>query len=224
MDRLPLVSSAIINVAQDVDEDWLLEVYDHDGVAHNITMEPGDLVLYESHSVIHGRPFPLKGRFYANIFVHFEPLGPPTTSTVPYEYGQENPLPPYLIQDSPWTEEWRSLFPQGWTALESAVQLAKRGDIKALQYLGTMDPNKLRDTDGTPAEWQAIHEAARSGFYNIVTFLIEEGGIDVNEPCFVTGLPTPLAIARKNLSEDHPVIQYLVEQGGIEQLPENEEL
>lgn len=30
--RLPLVSSAIINVAQDVDEDWILEVYDHDGV------------------------------------------------------------------------------------------------------------------------------------------------------------------------------------------------
>lgn len=70
----------------------------HDGKAHNVTMVPGDLVLYESHSVIHGkfqivltdrfglyamphrlsswktctgRPFPLKGRFMANIFVHF---------------------------------------------------------------------------------------------------------------------------------------------------------
>jgi hypothetical protein len=32
----------------------------------------GDMVLYESHSVIHGRPFPLKGRYYANIFIHFE--------------------------------------------------------------------------------------------------------------------------------------------------------
>jgi hypothetical protein len=30
-DRLPLVSSAIINVAQDVDEPWPLEVYGHDG-------------------------------------------------------------------------------------------------------------------------------------------------------------------------------------------------
>jgi prolyl 4-hydroxylase len=35
-------------------------------------MEPGDMVLYESHSVIHGRPFPMKGRFFANIFIHFE--------------------------------------------------------------------------------------------------------------------------------------------------------
>ena len=54
VDRLPLVTSAIINVAQDVDEDWPLEVIGHDGVAYNITMEPGDMVLYESHSVIHG--------------------------------------------------------------------------------------------------------------------------------------------------------------------------
>jgi hypothetical protein len=26
----------------------------HDGIATNITMLPGDLVLYESHSVLHG--------------------------------------------------------------------------------------------------------------------------------------------------------------------------
>ncbi|KAL7534776.1 hypothetical protein ACHAXR_006067, partial [Thalassiosira sp. AJA248-18] len=75
VDRMPLVSSAIINVDQDVDEPWPIEVYAHDGKAYNITMEPGDMVLYESHSVLHGRPFPLKGRMYANIFVHFEPTG-----------------------------------------------------------------------------------------------------------------------------------------------------
>jgi prolyl 4-hydroxylase len=69
VDRLPLVSSAIINVASDLDEPWPLEVYGHDGYAYNVTMEPGDMVLYESHSVLHGRPFPLKGRFVANIFM-----------------------------------------------------------------------------------------------------------------------------------------------------------
>ena len=69
VDRLPLVSSAIINVDQDVDEPWPLEVIGHDGKAYNVTMEPGDMVLYESHSVLHGRPFPMKGRFMANIFV-----------------------------------------------------------------------------------------------------------------------------------------------------------
>ena len=53
-DRLPLVSSCIVNVAQDVDEDWILEVFDRQGNAVNVTMEPGDMVLYESGSLIHG--------------------------------------------------------------------------------------------------------------------------------------------------------------------------
>jgi hypothetical protein len=57
VDRLPLVISAIINVAQDLDggEAWPLELYAHDGVAYNVTLEPGDMLLYESHSVIHGK-------------------------------------------------------------------------------------------------------------------------------------------------------------------------
>ena len=77
VDRLPLVASAMIGVAQDVDEDWPLEIYDHDGRAHNITINPGDMLLFESHSVIHGHPFPLKGKFHAMIFIHFEPTGHP---------------------------------------------------------------------------------------------------------------------------------------------------
>ena len=68
-DRNPLITSCIINVAQDLEEDWPLEVYGRDGLAYNVTMKPGDMVLYESHSLIHGRPFPMKGKYFANIFV-----------------------------------------------------------------------------------------------------------------------------------------------------------
>ena len=59
---------------QDIDEPWPIEVYDHAGKAYNVTMKPGEMVLYESHTVLHGRPFPLKGKFYANIFIHFQPV------------------------------------------------------------------------------------------------------------------------------------------------------
>jgi prolyl 4-hydroxylase len=38
VDRLPLVSSAIVNVAQDVDEPWPLEIYDRHDRAVNITV------------------------------------------------------------------------------------------------------------------------------------------------------------------------------------------
>lgn len=55
VDRLPLVSSAMICVAKDVDEDWPVEIYDHNGVAHNVTLDPGDMLLFESHSILHGK-------------------------------------------------------------------------------------------------------------------------------------------------------------------------
>jgi prolyl 4-hydroxylase len=90
-----------------------LEVYGHDGKATNVTMEPGDMVLYESHSVIHGRPFPFKGNFYANLFVHFEPIGP----LDPNEEGTYDPaldIPPYVIPDSVWEKEWIKKHPRGW--------------------------------------------------------------------------------------------------------------
>jgi hypothetical protein len=74
VDRLPLVTSCIVHVDSDIDEPWPIEVISHDGKAFNVTMTPGDMVLYESHTVIHGRPTPLKGRFYANVFVHFAPV------------------------------------------------------------------------------------------------------------------------------------------------------
>lgn len=73
VDRLPLVSSCIIQVAQNLTKPWPIEVYSHAGKAYNVTMQPGEMVLYESHSVLHGRPFPLEGSLYANIFVHFAP-------------------------------------------------------------------------------------------------------------------------------------------------------
>ncbi|CAM9557884.1 unnamed protein product [Heterosigma akashiwo] len=68
--------SAIINVDQDVEEDWNLEIYNHAGVATNITMSPGDLVLYESASCQHGRPYAMKGNHYTNMFVHTRPRDP----------------------------------------------------------------------------------------------------------------------------------------------------
>lgn len=69
VDRIPLVSSAILQVSQDVDEPWPIEVYGRDGLAYNVTMAPGDMVLYESHTTLHGRPFPLKGRYYVSDFI-----------------------------------------------------------------------------------------------------------------------------------------------------------
>ncbi|CAN0392683.1 unnamed protein product, partial [Hapterophycus canaliculatus] len=57
-----------------VDTDWPLYVRGHDGVARNIYIEPGEIIFYESASVIHGRPEAFQGDRFANIFVHFAPV------------------------------------------------------------------------------------------------------------------------------------------------------
>jgi hypothetical protein len=65
--------SAIIQISQDVEEAWPLVIKDHAGVFHNVTLRPGQTVLYESARLVHGRPYPLRGREYVNAFVHFKP-------------------------------------------------------------------------------------------------------------------------------------------------------
>lgn len=118
VDRAPLVLSAVINVAQSNNNDdvsWPLEVYGHDGKAMNITMNIGDMVLYEGHSVIHGRPFPLSGNgqsYYANVYVHFEPIYTFLQHEVQQQQQQQE------IQDE------RDTNDDSTTSLETQYQLA----------------------------------------------------------------------------------------------------
>ena len=72
---MSLILSAIINVDSDLDELWPLEVIGQDGLGYNIAVSPSDMILYENHSTLPSRPLPLKGRFVANVFVHFEHTG-----------------------------------------------------------------------------------------------------------------------------------------------------
>lgn len=73
-DRLAThIIGAIINIDQEVEEDWILVIDDHQHRRHQITLKPGEMIFYESGSLIHGRPSPFKGDLFANIFCHFKP-------------------------------------------------------------------------------------------------------------------------------------------------------
>ena len=73
-DRLKThIISAIINVDQEVDEEWPLVIEDNYYRKHQVFLKPGEMVFYESARLIHGRPIPLKGKHFANIFCHFTP-------------------------------------------------------------------------------------------------------------------------------------------------------
>ena len=68
------IISAIINIDQDMEQDWVLDILDHHGDSHKIGLQPGEMLLYESAKLPHGRVKPLVGDSYTNIFVHFKPL------------------------------------------------------------------------------------------------------------------------------------------------------
>eukprot|EP00546_Thalassionema_frauenfeldii_P006648 CAMPEP_0178913224 /NCGR_PEP_ID=MMETSP0786-20121207/10722_1 /TAXON_ID=186022 /ORGANISM="Thalassionema frauenfeldii, Strain CCMP 1798" /LENGTH=448 /DNA_ID=CAMNT_0020585939 /DNA_START=71 /DNA_END=1417 /DNA_ORIENTATION=- len=216
VDRNPLVTSAIINVAQDVDEPWPLEVWGHDGIPYNITMEPGDMVLYESHSVLHGRPFPMKGRYFANIFVHFEPLGPfrrehhedlypdlefHEDSLESLEVG----LPPYILPGNDWAERWRQQNPEGWQLLSSNVfTVASMGDLRALDNLYIQDPDVILEVDDNG--WGPLHLACRAGHLEMVKYLSERG---VDLQARTKGGESALDLARVHHGEESELFQYL---------------
>ena len=246
VDRLPLVSSAIINVAQDVDEPWPLEVIGHNGVAENVTMEPGDMVLYESHSVLHGRPFPLKGRFMANLFVHFEPTGHSLRHNMKEEelgHGDVNKkykdalargqgghetdnsgIPSYIVPGSPEDSHWRQQHPGGQrsqrksfsTGSTSAHSAAQIGDIKNLEE----EIKRKKDVVNAKDEngWTPLHEGARGGHLEVVKLLVENGA-DVDVKTYGTGA-TALWWAKRSLGEDDPVVEFLESIGAMDIGPE----
>ena len=67
------VVSAILNIKQNVDSPWPLQIYDNDGNLHEIILEPGEMVFYESAKLTHGRVKPLNGSAFENVFVHYMP-------------------------------------------------------------------------------------------------------------------------------------------------------
>jgi prolyl 4-hydroxylase len=68
------VVSSTICVDHRLNGPWPLCIEDDDGHLQEVTIEPGEMVFFEGARLIHGRPYPLDGEFYANIFVHYTPL------------------------------------------------------------------------------------------------------------------------------------------------------
>jgi prolyl 4-hydroxylase len=178
VDFTPRVISVIINVDQDVEEDWPLEVWGHDGKVYNVTLKPGDMALYESHSVIHGRPYPFRGKYFANVFVHFEPLGPADKQLEDFLTEPVGDLPPYLNPESAeMMGTWRRHNPYGWNLYHRDVpSLIKNGDLRAIEDLVIQKPSlfKMRTAEGL----LAIELALEADQKEIVALLMKMKAYD----------------------------------------------
>ena len=71
------VIGAILQIAQDPNirhtGGWPLEIINFGGEREEIIMNPGDMVLFESSRLVHGRPATLKGEYYVNSFFYYTP-------------------------------------------------------------------------------------------------------------------------------------------------------
>ena len=67
------IIGVIINIDQDVETDWPLEIEDHSKKKHEVILEPGEIIFYESANLDHGRPNPLEGNKFVNVFCHYMP-------------------------------------------------------------------------------------------------------------------------------------------------------
>lgn len=198
----------------------MLEVYGHDGKATNVTMEVGDMVLYESHSVIHGRPFPLQGELYSNVFMHFEPR----------DMALDHPrggLPPYVIPGSAWEKFYWEEYPGGWltedeedgeeeeeedTIVAAAIL---SDDVEMLSHLAVYAPEMLFEPDDNG--WHPLHDAVLKGNVQVVKLLLDHGA-NINQQ--TDDNENPLSIAVDNHGEDHEMTKFLLERGAIDAGPE----
>ena len=67
------VASAILQIAQQTDVGWPLELIEPDGSVIEVYMQPGQMLLYEGSRVPHGRTRRFEGDSFANIFAHYKP-------------------------------------------------------------------------------------------------------------------------------------------------------
>lgn len=87
------ISSVILQVDQDVDEDggWPVEVLLPNRSVAEVYLQAGEMLLYESGWLRHGRPNRFRGNEFANIFSHFAPVDWNGVSEEPVDPNE--PLP-----------------------------------------------------------------------------------------------------------------------------------
>jgi len=83
------LASAVIQIYQDADRGWPLELYLPNRTVAEVYLQPGELVLYEGAWLRHGRPMRFQGTEFANVFSHFAPPDwhGPRGDDLPLYYG-----------------------------------------------------------------------------------------------------------------------------------------
>ena len=174
-----------------------------------------------------GRPFPLKARYFANVFIHFEP-DPDLTQ----DNGQD--LPAYIQEGSIEAQKFRDGEYEGVIPSPNAKVLKEKrqppdekktifheaagdGDLDILVDEYLKDSHSLHEPDSNG--WQPIHEAARGGHMEIIEFLVENGA-DINARTHDGEGYSVLSVISDFWGVEDPLFEYLYGLGAFEAGPE----
>ncbi len=202
----------------------------------------------ESHSVLHGRPFPLKGRYLANLFVHFEPVGHSlrhnaaeqgrgldaahekyrdslTRGHGGHENEMSDGLPPYVVPGTPEERHWREAHPEG---VKSKRNSATTGSQQTLAHFaaqaGDLEQLQLAVTsnrsivNAKDGNGWTPLHEGTRGGFLDVVKYLVENGSDIND--VTEEGHTPLYYAKQNLEPGNPLIEYLESLGAVEVGPD----
>lgn len=171
-------------------------------------------ISLQSHTVLHGRPFPLKGRHFSNLFIHFIPLDhdqvnamdkklhPDAGKRVGGHEGQNHDAEELAHGDHYSDAEEGVLGTPGQTELHRAAQ---RGDYGMTESILNSDKKMINTKDANG--WTPFHEAVHAGHVDIAKLLVSHGA-NINVKSNNGG--TPLWWARGTFDEeDHPMIAFL---------------
>ena len=152
----------------------------------------------------------------ANVFIHFEPIGPVGEALT---YGTTD-LPPYLIPGSPEEENWRMRNPHGHKIMQTqsfpdgttdAHRDASGGNIDDLKaYLENNEASvNAKDANG----WTPLHEGVRGGNVEVVKFLLEKGSNVNSRTGESENGGSVLHLARQLHGDDHEIVELLHQYG-----------
>lgn len=114
------VISSIVHIAHQYEDDenpWPIQIEDHDGNLHEVNLEPGQMLFYESSRCLHGRMKIFKGKYYGSIFLHYAPVDPGV-----WNYDLENiiaSVPPHWRDGL--THEYGSRFSGACLTIDSRI-------------------------------------------------------------------------------------------------------
>jgi ankyrin repeat protein len=163
----------------------------------------------------------MRGRHYANVFVHFEPLDHAEMNKI----DDENRI---LRGEEPLNVKRRHGAQRSLRAPANSNQKKKNeltndkgtllriaaatGNLDEVHRLLIHNPELVHDKDSN--NWEALHEAIRAGQTDCVKYLVDMGS-DLGSKVRDGG--TALWLARRDLPEGHEIIEYLVGIGAPEE-------